>query len=156
MILLQYSRTYIVNTQTIRAHSNILALTLFALTYVCYTLHSPIYATLYTHLCMLHSALTYVCYTLHSPMYATLCTHLCMQLSALTYAARCTHLCSTMHSPMQHVYEVEHAVEYGHEQVCAAEVHQEVVCDGAHAPMCWAKERHMHVKFASYGIMVMR
>ena len=36
---------------------------------------------------------------------------------------------------MQHVDEVEHAVEDGHEQVCDAEIHQEIIGDGAHAPV---------------------
>lgn len=37
--------------------------------------------------------------------------------------------------PVEHVDEVEDAVEDGHEEVRGAQVHQKVVGDGAHASM---------------------
>jgi hypothetical protein len=48
-------------------------------------------------------------------------------------------------SPVQHIYEIEDAVEHGHEQVGDAQVHQEVVGDRAHpAVRCNTKQMSGH------------
>jgi hypothetical protein len=49
------------------------------------------------------------------------------------------------YSPVEHVHEIEDAVEYGHEQIGHAQIHQEVVSNCAH-PSVRCSTKQMSVK----------